>query len=129
MTTSISTGSLSGTVELAPSYRLALAIVVLAIPFLLIQPLVSLVMEVFGLFLMIQTATIRLTFTESALEVYRSGKLIRQFPYADWRNWEIFWSGVPILFYFREVKSIHFVPMLFDAAMLRQCLAQRCPKA
>ncbi len=129
MTTSMSTGSLTGTVELAPSYKLPLAIVVLAIPFLLIQPLVSLVMEVFGLFLMIQTATIRLQFTESALDVYRSGKLIRQFPYADWRNWEIFWSGVPILFYFREVKSIHFVPVLFDATTLRECLMQHCPKA
>lgn len=77
---------------------------------------------------MFQTATIRLQFTENALDVYRSGTLIRRFPYQEWLNWRIFWSPVPILFYFREVKSIHFLPVLFDPKMLQTCLEQRCPR-
>jgi hypothetical protein len=41
---------------------------------------------------------------------------------------EIFWSPVPILFYFREVNSIHFLPMLFQSAALRTQLETRLPQ-
>ncbi len=64
---------------------------------------------------------------ETALDIYRSEQLIRQFPYADWQNWRIFWHRVPILFYFKEVKSIHFLPILFDPKMLETCLERHCP--
>lgn len=77
---------------------------------------------------MFQTATISLRFTDSALDVYRSERLIRRFPYQEWQNWRIFWPSVPILFYFKEVKSIHFLPIVFDPKMLQACLEQRCPK-
>jgi len=122
------TSSSNGTTELSPSYRLPLTIVVIAVPLLLIQPWISLGLEIFGLFLVIQTATIRLKFTESALDVYRSEQLIRQFPYKDWQNWELFWVHLPILFYFREVGSIHFLPILFDVQTLHDCLNRHCPK-
>jgi len=75
---------------------------------------------------MLQTVIIRLSFTGTALEVYRSEQRIRRFPYSEWSNWKIFWEPVPILFYFREVNSIHFLPILFDPKMLRQCLEQHC---
>ncbi|AFY79478.1 MAG: DUF3119 family protein [Hydrococcus sp. C42_A2020_068] len=115
------------TVELAPSYKIPLVLIVAAIPIAWIQIWVGLVISLFGLFLMLQTATIRLQFTKTALDVYRSGKLIRNFPYAEWQNWKIFWDRVPILFYFREIKSIHFLPILFDPKTLKACLEKYYP--
>ena len=120
--------SASQTVELAPSYAIPLVLVLAAIPMLFVQIWVSLAIAVFGLFLLIQTVLIRLKFTPTDLEVYRGETLIRAFPYREWQNWEIFWSPVPILFYFREVKSIHFLPIIFDPKMLQMCLEQRIPK-
>lgn len=116
------------TVELAPSYTLPIVLVVAAIPLLLVQAWLSGAIALLGLFLLFQTATIRLKFTDTALDVYRSDQLLRNFPYQDWQNWRIFWPAVPILFYFKEVKSIHFLPILFDPKMLKTCLEQRCPK-
>lgn len=115
------------TVELAPSYKIPLALIAIAMLLLLLQPWASLPLALFGLFLLFQTVTIRLQFTPTALEVYRSGNLIRRFPYAEWTNWQIFWNPVPILFYFREVNSIHFLPIIFDPKTLKACLEQRCP--
>jgi hypothetical protein len=115
------------TVELAPSYKIPLVLILAAIPIALIQIWVGLVVSLFGLFLMLQTATIRLQFTETSLDVYRSGKLIRNFPYVEWQNWKIFWNRVPILFYFREVKSIHFLPIIFDPKTLKACLEKYYP--
>lgn len=126
MTTAPSSLSQS-TVELPPSFALPIGLVVLAVPIALLQVWVSLVVALLGLFLLFQTATIRLRFTETALEVCRGETLIRRFPYQDWQNWRIFWSGIPILFYFKEVNSIHFLPILFDAKLLKECLEQRCP--
>jgi hypothetical protein len=74
-----------------------------------------------------QTATLRLQFTATALDIYRREGLIRRFPYQEWQNWRIFWGNAPILFYFKEVKSIHFLPILFDPKQLKTCLEQRCP--
>lgn len=126
--TTVNPSSVNTTVKLAPNYKIPLVLVGLSVPVLLIQPWIGVIFSLFGLFLMIQTATIRLQFTETALDVYRSGNLIRQFPYQDWQNWEIFWTKVPILFYFKEVKSIHFLPIIFDAKMLRTCLEKYCSK-
>ncbi|MBL1177333.1 DUF3119 family protein [Pantanalinema sp. GBBB05] len=129
MTASASSPSTTDTIELAPSYTLSLALIGLAIPLLLVQVWVSLAIGLFGGFLLLQTVLLRLRFTPTDLDIYRGETLIRQFPYQDWQNWEIFWSPVPILFYFKEVKSIHFVPILFDPNTLRRCLEARCPKA
>ena len=85
------------------------------------------VIVLFGLFLLYQTATLRLVFTETALDIYRGETRIRQFPYAEWEIWDIFWTPVPILFYFREVNSIHFLPILFNPAALRSQLEQHVP--
>jgi hypothetical protein len=89
---------------------------------------VSLGVALFGVFLLVQTATLRLQFTSTALDIYRSGKLIRHFPYAEWENWRIFWSPAPILFYFKEINSIHFLPIIFDPQTLESCLEKYCPR-
>lgn len=115
------------TVELSPSYKIPLVLILAAIAIAPIQIWLGLVIFLFGLFLTLQTATIRLKFTTTALDIYRSQKLIRQFPYADWQNWYIFWTPIPVLFYFKEVKSIHFLPVLFDPKTLRACLEKYCP--
>jgi hypothetical protein len=118
----------TSTVELKPSYNIPIVLVIAAIPLLLVQPLVGSVFTLFGLFLMFQALTLRLQFTATDLDIYRGEKLIRRFPYQEWQNWRIFWNGVPILFYFKEIKSIHFLPILFDPNTLKSCLEQRCPR-
>lgn len=128
MTTTPSSIGSRQTIELAPSYAIPLVLVVAAVPLLLVQKWVSLAIALFGLFLMFQAVTLRLQFTETDLDIYRSEMLLRRFPYRDWLNWRIFWPPLPILFYFREVKSIHFLPILFDPKILQACLEQRCPR-
>ncbi|NEO55759.1 MAG: DUF3119 family protein [Okeania sp. SIO3B5] len=125
--TNISTSEAKQTIELAPSYKIPLVLIISALPLAFWQLWVSLAIALLGLFLLLQTVTIRLKFTDISLEVYRSEKLIRNFPYQDWLNWEIFWSPVPILFYFREVKSIHFLPIIFDPKTLKNCLEKHLP--
>jgi hypothetical protein len=117
------------TVELPPSYKIPIVLILVAIPVALLQIWIGLLIALFGLFLMIQTATIRLRFTRKALELYRSQQLIRQFPYSEWQNWQIFWQPVPILFYFKEINSIHFLPIIFSSQTLLACLEKYIPKA
>jgi Protein of unknown function (DUF3119) len=115
-------------VELQPSYTIPLVLLAVAVPLALLQLWVGLAIGAFGLFLSIQTALIKLKFTPTALEVDRGSKLIRTFPYSEWSNWEIFWQPVPILFYFKEVNSIHFLPIIFNPQMLRTCLEYYVPQ-
>lgn len=116
------------TVELLPNFWVPIGLVLLALPLLWVQVWVSGAIAVFGLFLFIQAATLRLRFTPSDLDIYRGESLIRRFPYQEWQNWRIFWTPVPILFYFKEINSIHFLPVLFDPKMLQTCLEARCPR-
>ena len=116
------------TVELAPSYTVAVAVTAIGLAVTFLQLIVGGVVALFGVFLLVQTALLRLRFTPTELEVVRNGTLIRSFPYSEWSHWEIFWPPIPILFYFREVKSIHFLPILFDPKMLKDCLVARCQR-
>lgn len=122
------TPSIAETIELAPSYTLAIAVVLIGAAIVPLQIWVGGIVAVFGGFLLVQSALLRLQFTATNLDVYRNGKIIRSFPYSEWSHWEIFWQPIPILFYFREVNSIHFLPILFDPKMLRVLLEQRCPQ-
>jgi len=88
----------------------------------------GLVVSVFGLFLLLQSALLRLTFGADALLVSRQGTLLRRFPYEAWLGWKLFWPALPVLFYFRERNSIHLLPVLFDASSLRQQLETRLPQ-
>jgi hypothetical protein len=123
----ISTDNASNITELNPSYAIPTVIIVGALPIFLIQPIVAGAIALFGLFLFYQAATIRLVFTETDLEVYRSQEKFRTFPYQEWQNWQIFWFEFPVLFYFKEIKSIHFLPILFDVQSLKSCLEKYIP--
>lgn len=109
-------------ITLDPSYRLGLSILLLSLPLILLSVWATVAVAAFGLFLTIQTATLRLVFTAETLEIYRGEHQIRNFPYVDWLHWEIFIKPIPVLFYFREVHSIHFLPILFNPTQLRTCL-------
>ena len=113
------------TVELEPNFVLPTGLAAIALLLLGWKLWVGLIVALFATFLMVQAATLRLIFTPTALDIYRDDTLIRTFPYKDWENWDIFWGYTPILFFFREVKSIHFLPILFDPVMLRNCLEAR----
>ena len=115
-------------IELRPNYRIPIFLVLCSIPLLMVNIWVAVVLSLLGLFLMFQTIAIRLKFTTNALDVYYSGKKIRNFPYEEWSNWQIFWRPMPILFYFREVNSIHFLPIIFDSKTLISCLEKYCPQ-
>ena len=128
MTTNFSTDKSTATVELAPNFKIPLGLLAIAIGIFFLSRWAALPVAILGLFLTVQTFLIRLQFSESALSVLRSGKVIRSFPYSDWLNWEIFWQPVPILFYFKEVNNIHFLPIIFDARTLADCLHKHYPR-
>ncbi len=113
-------------VTLKPSYNIPVVLVILSIPLTIFQPILGLIIGLFGLFLMFQAVSIKFKFTPNTLEVYRGEQLIRSFPYQEWQNWAIFWQPIPILLYFKEVKSIHFLPIIFDHKTLRECLEKYC---
>jgi hypothetical protein len=118
----------TSTVELKPSYNIPIVLVVAGIGLLLVLPWLGGAIAIFGLFLMLQAVSLRLQFTAMDLDLYRGDQLIRRFPYQEWQNWRIYWNRVPILFYFKEIKSIHFLPIIFDPNTLKTCLEQRCPR-
>jgi len=120
--------SVPESIELNPSYRLPVALAIAALPMLFLQVWFAAALLLFAGFLLWQAATLRLCFRETALEIYRGAKLIRRFPYTDWQNWRIFWPLVPVLFYFKEINSIHFLPILFDPKGLQAALEARCPR-
>jgi hypothetical protein len=82
----------------------------------------SLGVGLLGLFLLLQTALLRLEFQADSMVVWRQNTELRRFPYASWLGWKLFWPGLPVVFYFREERSIHLLPLLFDAGALRRQL-------
>jgi Protein of unknown function (DUF3119) len=115
------------TVILNPDYRVPLGVAVIGVGLAFLSIWVGAVVGVLAGFLALQATILRLHFTPTAMELYRNQQLIRQFPYDEWLNWQLFWPPLPILFYFREIKSIHFVPILFSPATLQACLSSRSP--
>ena len=85
----------------------------------------TLALVLFGGLLLLQARLLRLEFASEDLVVWRGDKEIRRFPYAAWLGWRLFWPGLPVIFYFREERSIHLLPVLFDATALREQLEQR----
>lgn len=120
-------------VVLSPRAWVPLGLLALGAAVLGLRPLWSaalwaaLAMGLMGLFLLLQTALLRLRFAADALLVSRGDTVIRRFPYDAWIGWRVWWPALPVLFYFREQKSIHLLPMLFDATALRQELERRLP--
>ena len=121
-------------VVLAPRYGVPLGVLALGLVILPLQLLwgpalwLSLVVSLFGLFLLLQSVLLRLTFTADALLVSRQETLLRRFAYSEWLGWRLFWPALPVLFYFREQKSIHLLPVLFDARELQNQLQAHLPQ-
>lgn len=120
-------------VTLAPRFWVPLGVVGLGLASLALLPLwggsrwLALVLVLFGLLLALQASQLRLRFEAEALVVLRLEQEIRRFPYVAWLGWRLFWPPLPVLFYFREERSIHLLPLLFDATALQEQLIQRLP--
>ena len=120
-----------GAVTLEPRFAVPAVVTLLGPACLALLPLwggarwLALAVSGFGLFLLLQALLLRLEFSDDALLVWRRQTLLRRFPYEAWLGWRLFWPALPALFYFRERSSIHLLPVLFDAATLRQQLELR----
>ena len=115
-------------VILAPRAWVPLGVIALGLALLPLQrawswtPIAAGVVGLLGLFLLVQTLLLRLQFSGDALLVWSRSSLLRRFPYSEWIGWTVFWGPLPVLFYFREARSPHLLPVLFDATALRQQL-------
>ena len=114
-------------VTLSADARLPLLVVAIGVALLPLplSPWPTVVVVLFGVFLLIQTASLRLEFEERALIVWQNGRELRRFPYDQWLTWRLFAPWLPGLFYFRETQSIHFLPILFSPKQLREQLELR----
>ena len=114
-------------VSIHPSPRLPLLILVLGPALLPLpwHPWPTLANSLIALALLIQSYSLRLEFDEQALIVWRGDQELRRFPYDDWISWRLFWNGFPTVLYFRERKSPHLIPVLFNADELREQLRTR----
>ena len=124
-----SSSTTNSNVTLRPDPRLPLLVVALGAALLPLplplHPWPTLVVALFGVFLLIQTASLRLEFEQRALIVWQNGRELRRFPYDQWLAWRLFAPWLPGLFYFREIQSIHFLPILFSPGELREQLELR----
>lgn len=124
------TESNSSNFTISPRAWVATGVLIVSIASGIIYFPAGLVLAIFSIFLYIQTAILQLTFSADALLVTRKSwgapaVEIKRFPYKEWQYWQIFWPRFPVLFYFREINSIHFLPMLFNADQLQSELKQR----
>ena len=114
-------------VVLAPMHRLPLLIIFTGLSILL-TPLATWIpisISCFGLFLLIQSFTLKLKFTQKDLVVLQLGKEIRRFPFDQWLSWKIFFPKLPGILYFREKASPHLLPILFDESSLESQIKLR----
>ena len=112
---------------IATNPRLPLLIIILGISleFLPITNWPTIITTGFGLFLLLQSFTLRLKFTEKDLVVIQLGKELRRFPFARWISWRIILPGLPGLLYFREEASPHLLPILFNCEELKSKLKEK----
>ena len=120
----------SSNFTISPRAWVATGVLIISIASGIIYFPAGLVLAIFSIFLFIQTAILQLTFSADALLVTRRSwgapaVEIKRFPYKEWQYWQIFWPRFPVLFYFREINSIHFLPMLLNSNQLQSELKQR----
>ena len=115
------------TVVLTPSYRLPIFIIFIGLFFLItpFHPWPSILISSFGFFLLLQSFTLKLKFTEDDLIVMQLGKELRRFPFNKWIAWRIIFPQLPGFLYFREEASPHLLPILFEVNSLREQLRLR----
>ena len=114
-------------IVLTPMHRLPILISLLGIPILLtpISNSIGIAISIFGLFLLIQSFTLKVKFTSEDFIVLQLGKEIRRFPLKNWLSWRIILPQLPGILYFRETASPHLLPILFDIDMLKSQLELR----
>lgn len=119
--------SLAVPLTLNPDYRVVLGLAGLGLVVAVWSWPIGLGLGAVAAFLAWQATVLRWTFTDTAVVLTRHDQLLREFPYRDWQDWYLFWPGLPVILFFREVHSIHFVPVLFDPMTLSRYLAHYCP--
>ena len=114
-------------VILPPSYRLPILIIFTGLLFLItpFHPWPTIVISSFGFFLLLQSFTLKLKFTNEDLIVMQLGKELRRFPFKNWIAWRIILPKLPGFLYFREEASPHLLPILFDVNSLKEQLRLR----
>ena len=114
-------------VILSPSYRLPIIIIFVGLLFLItpFQPWPSIVISSFGFFLLLQSFTLKLKFTQEDLIVMQLGNELRRFPFKNWIAWRIILPKLPGFLYFREEASPHLLPILFEVNSLKEQLRLR----
>ena len=114
-------------VILKPSYRLPILIIFLGSVFLFtpFKPWPTIIVSSFGLFLLLQSFTLKLKFTRDDLIVMQLGNELRRFPFKNWIAWRIILPKLPGFLYFREEASPHLLPILFEVNSLREQLRLR----
>ncbi len=114
-------------IVLNPMHRLPILIALLGIVILLapIANFIGIGISTFGLFLLIQSFTLKIKFTSEDFVVLQLGKEIRRFPFKNWISWRIFFPQLPGILYFRETASPHLLPVLFDIDTLKNQLKKR----
>ncbi len=114
-------------IVLNPMHRLPVIIALLGIPISLmpIPNFIGITISTFGLFLLIQSFTLKIKVTLEDFIVLQLGKEIRRFPFKTWISWRIFLPELPGILYFRETASPHLLPILFDIDMLKNQLQLR----
>ena len=114
-------------VILSPSYRLPIFIIFIGLLFLItpFHPWPTIIISSFGLFLLLQSFTLKLKFTNEDLIVIQLGNELRRFPFKKWIAWRIIFPQLPGFLYFREEASPHLLPILFEVDSLREQLRLR----
>ena len=114
-------------VILSPSYRLPIFIIFSGLLFLItpLHPWPTILVSSFGLFLLLQSFTLRLKFTNNDLIVLQLGRELRRFPFKNWIAWRILLPQLPGFLYFREEASPHLLPILFEINSLKEQLRLR----
>ena len=114
-------------VTLSPSYRLPIFIIFLGLFFLItpFHPWPTITISSFGFFLLLQSFTLRLKFTNNDFIVMQLGRELRRFPFKNWIAWRILLPQLPGFLYFREEASPHLLPILFDVETLKKQLRLR----
>ena len=114
-------------VTLPSSYRLPIFIILLGLLFLItpFHPWPTIVISSFGFFLLLQSFTLKLKFTQEELIVMQLGNELRRFPFKNWIAWKIILPKLPGFLYFREEASPHLLPILFEVNSLKEQLRLR----
>ena len=114
-------------VILQPSYRLPILIIFTGLLFLItpFPPWPTIIISSFGFFLLLQSFTLKLKFTNDDLIVMQLGNELRRFPFKNWIAWRIILPKLPGFLYFREEASPHLLPVLFEVNSLKEQLRLR----